>query len=93
MIVSENAVVRERFDTDGYVVLDEFSSDESRAALRGRALEIVDTFDPAGASVFTTRRDAVARDSYFQESAETIRCFFEEEAFDEHGVLRAPKPL
>jgi len=93
MIVSENAVVRERFDTDGYVVLDEFSSDESRAALRRRALEIVDAFDPAGASVFTTRRDAAARDSYFQESAETIRCFFEEEAFDEHGVLRAPKPL
>jgi phytanoyl-CoA hydroxylase len=93
MLVSENAKVRERFDTNGYVVLDEFTSAESRAALRGRALDIVEAFDPTGASVFTTRRDAVARDSYFQESAETIRCFFEEEAFDEHGVLRAPKPL
>jgi phytanoyl-CoA hydroxylase len=93
MIVSENAKVRERFDTDGYVVLDEFSSDESRAALRRRALDIVEAFDPAGASVFTTRRDAAARDSYFQESATTIRCFFEEEAFDADGVLRAPKPL
>jgi phytanoyl-CoA hydroxylase len=93
MIASENAEVREPFETDGYVVLDGFTSRESRAALRARALDIVEAFDPAGAPVFTTRRDAVARNSYFQESAETVRCFFEEEAFDEHGVLRAPKPL
>jgi phytanoyl-CoA hydroxylase len=93
MIASGSVMLRERFDTEGYLVLDAFTSGEARAALRERALEIVDTFDPAGASVFTTRRDAVARDAYFQESAETIRCFFEEEAFDEHGVLRAPKPL
>jgi phytanoyl-CoA hydroxylase len=93
MIAPESAAVRERFDTAGYVVLEDFTSADARAGLRGRALEIVDAFDPAGASVFTTRRDAVARDSYFQESAETVRCFFEEEAFDENGALRAPKPL
>jgi phytanoyl-CoA hydroxylase len=93
MIAHDDVAVSERFETAGYVVLEGFTSDEARAALRGRALEIVDAFEPAGASVFTTRRDAVARDAYFQESAETVRCFFEEEAFDEHGALRAPKPL
>jgi phytanoyl-CoA hydroxylase len=93
MIAADSATLREGFEAAGYLVLEAFTTAEARAALRERALEIVDAFEPAGASVFTTRRDAVARDAYFQESAETVRCFFEEEAFDEHGVLRAPKPL
>jgi phytanoyl-CoA hydroxylase len=93
MTVLDIAALQQLFDTEGYLVLEGFTSDESRGTLRRRALEIVDAFETGGASVFTTRRDAVARDAYFQESAETVRCFFEEEAFDEHGVLRAPKPL
>ncbi len=85
--------MRERFANDGFVVIDDFVSPEARAALRTRALEIVDATDPATTSVFTTRRDAAARDAYFRESGSTIRCFFEEDAFDERGSLRAPKPL
>jgi phytanoyl-CoA hydroxylase len=93
MVAHDDAVVSERFETAGYAVLEAFTSEAARASLRRRALEIVDAFEPAGASVFTTRREAVGRDAYFRESAETVRCFFEEEAFDENGVLRAPKPL
>ena len=92
-VTAIEADLKHAYDTHGYAVVDGFAEPDARAALRRRALEIVDAFEPVGASTFTTRRDAAARDAYFQESGATIRCFFEEEAFDERGELRAPKPL
>ncbi len=60
--------------------------------LRARAAEIVGAFDPAsGSGIFTTRGQAARSDEYFLESAECVRCFFEEEAFDERGALRVAK--
>jgi len=65
------------------------------AALRARAAEIVDAFDPREpAAVFTTRDEAKTKsDDYFLTSGTTVRCFFEEEAFDASGALRGPKEL
>jgi phytanoyl-CoA hydroxylase len=93
MTLKNAGSLAEPFARDGFVVLDGFESPDAIARVRSRAAEIVAGFDLAGASIFTTRDDAAARDEYFLTSGSTIRCFFEEEAFDEHGALRVPKDL
>ena len=87
--------MNERFARDGFLVVPDFKSAGEVAALRERAAAIVDAFDPPAANaVFTTRDDAKTKsEAYFLTSGQTIRCFFEEEAFDASGALRQPKAL
>jgi phytanoyl-CoA hydroxylase len=87
--------VNERFARDGFLVIPDFKSAGEVAALRERAAAIVDAFDPAESNaVFSTRDEAKTKsDAYFLSSGQTIRCFFEEEAFDASGALRQPKEL
>ncbi len=87
--------MNERFARDGFLVVPGFKSSAEIAALRARAAEIVDAFDPAASSgIFTTRDESATKsDAYFLTSGTTVRCFFEEEAFDASGALRAPKEL
>ena len=85
---------RARFEQDGYLVLPDFKGHDEIARLRQRAAEIVDAFDPsADRPIFTTNDQLRATDDYFLRSDTTIRCFFEEEAFDQHGRLRQDKAL
>ncbi len=89
-----NQEQRAQFERDGYIVLPGFKSLDEIAALRQRAGEIVNEFDPSQSrSIFTTRDQVTATDDYFLRSDNTVRCFFEEEAFDEHGQLRQDKSL
>jgi phytanoyl-CoA hydroxylase len=82
------------YQRDGYLVLPGFKSDGDIAALRARAAQIVDEFDPGqGSAIFTTLNQATATDDYFLRSDNTIRCFFEEQAFDGQGRLRQDKSL
>ena len=85
----------ERFARDGFLVVPGFKSAAEIAALRERAAAIVEAFDPAESrAVFTTRDEAKTKsDDYFLSSGTTVRCFFEEEAFDPAGELRVPKEL
>jgi phytanoyl-CoA hydroxylase len=87
--------VNERFARDGFLVIPDFKSAGEVAALRERAAAIVDAFDPAESNaVFSTRDEAKTKsDAYFLSSGQTIRCFFEEEAFDASGALLQPKEL
>jgi phytanoyl-CoA hydroxylase len=87
--------VNERFARDGFLVIPGFKDAGEIAALRARAGEIVDAFDPGeSTAVFTTRDEAKTKsDAYFLSSGTAVRCFFEEEAFDETGALRGPKEL
>ena len=85
---------RAGFQRHGYIVLPDFKSAAEIAALRARAAQIVDEFDPGqGSSIFTTQDQVTATDDYFLRSDNTIRCFFEEEAFDKYGRLRQDKAL
>lgn len=85
---------RAQFDQDGYLVLPNFKGLEEIARLRQRAAEIVNDFDAsADRPIFTTNDQLRATDDYFLRSDTTIRCFFEEEAFDAQGQLRQDKSL
>lgn len=85
---------RAQYDRDGFIVIPNFKSPDEIAALRRRAEDIVEAFDPSESrAIFTTRDQERASDAWFLGSDNTVRCFFEEEAFDEHGQLRQAKAL
>lgn len=84
-----------RYQADGFLVLPGFKTAVEVAALRERALAIVDAFDAdSHRAIFSTSDQARrAASSAFLASAEGIQCFFEEEAFDAQGRLRQAKAL
>jgi phytanoyl-CoA hydroxylase len=84
-----------RYQADGYLVLPGFKTSAAVAALRQRALQIVDAFDAhSHRAIFSTSDQARrAAGADFLASAEGMQCFFEEEAFDDQGRLRQAKAL
>lgn len=83
---------KRRYRDEGYLLLPGFKTRAELAALRERAHAIVAAFDPAaGGGVFTTRDQQRTADAWFLGSADSVRCFFEEEAFDAAGRLRRPQ--
>ncbi|GGY55563.1 phytanoyl-CoA dioxygenase family protein [Pseudoduganella albidiflava] len=89
-----SAAQQEQYQRDGFLVIPGFKSADEIAALRAGAARIVDAFDPAAASgIFTTKDQEKKADEYFLRSDNTIRCFFEEEAFGPDGQLRQAKEL
>jgi len=76
------------YESNGFLVLPEFVSNESCDQLRIRAEEMVQDFDPAGViSIFSTHEQNRLTDDYFLESGDKIRFFFEEDAFSKEGKL------
>lgn len=85
---------RAQYQRDGYLVIPGFKSAEQIAALRARAEQIVNDFDPSQSrTIFTTRDQESKTEDYFLDSDNTVRCFFEEEAFGPDGELRQAKAL
>ncbi len=85
---------KQQYQHDGYIVIPNFKSADAIARLRERALQIVAEFDASAASgIFTTKEQEKATDDYFLGSDNTIRCFFEEEAFGPDGQLKQDKSL
>jgi phytanoyl-CoA hydroxylase len=86
---------RAAWQRDGVLVLPGFASAPAVDALKARARAIVDAFDPAadagGPAVFSSRDRAQLAERALVESADQVRCFFEEEAFDADGHLAVPK--
>ncbi|MSP50146.1 MAG: phytanoyl-CoA dioxygenase family protein [Alphaproteobacteria bacterium] len=82
---------RAAYRRDGYLVIRGFAGAAACDRLVERSYELIDGFDPATASVFTTDEQVRTTDDYFLGSGDTIRCFFEAEALDRDGRLTVPK--
>ncbi len=76
---------------DGFLKIDGFAGPAACDRLVARSYELIDAFDPAAVSVFTTDEQVRTTDDYFLGSGDTIRCFFEAEAVDGAGRLVVPK--
>lgn len=82
----------EVFERDGYVVVADFVTPERCLALRQRALEMIDAFDPSSvdAAVFSTTEQSHAQEDWFLTSGDDIRCFLEDGVLSD-GRLTVPK--
>ena len=85
---------RTAFKHDGYLVLPGFKPAAEVQALCRRAHELVEAFEPgAQAAVFSSVQPQRLADAALINSAESMHCFFEEEAFDAQGARRQAKAL
>lgn len=82
---------RARFDREGYLVLPDFKARDEVAAARGRVAEMLGAVraDEVGGR-FGTRTPGQTWDDWFLDSDCSVRCFFEDDAFDAHGTLTRP---
>ncbi|MCZ2722260.1 phytanoyl-CoA dioxygenase family protein [Marinomonas sp. 15G1-11] len=78
----------------GYLVLDELFDATEIEKVKARADKIIREWDEGSTDhIFTTKDNDRTGNDFFLDSAEKIRCFFEEEAFNEAGELSQERAL
>jgi phytanoyl-CoA hydroxylase len=85
---------KKSYQQNGYLVLEQCFSEQQMGVLKNSANKIVDEFDPNSTrAIFSTEDHSKTRDDYFLSSGDKVRCFFEEDAFDNEGELKQDKSL
>ena len=89
-----NSQMKDSWDDNGFLIIENFYNNAECNKLRDRANFLVKNFDPGSIkSVFDTKNQEHVDDSYFLESGDKIRFFFEDKAFDGSGKLVNKKEL
>lgn len=81
----------DRFLTEGYLVVENFFSQEVCDTMMQRMGELIDAHkENIPHTIFSTQTNEHAATEYFLNSAEAIHFFFEPQAFTNKGTLRKP---
>jgi phytanoyl-CoA hydroxylase len=81
--------LRQQFDTNGYLVLENFNTPAECDALMQRAQKLAEEYNYNNhPSVFQTSNQSQTTDDYFLNSGGNISYFFEKDAFDARGKLK-----
>lgn len=86
--------MKEEWNNNGFLVIENFYSNGECDNLKNKADLLVENFEPKNIkSIFDTKKQKHVEDTYFLESGDKIRFFFEDKAFDQNGNLVNKKKL
>jgi len=83
----------EVYHKNGYLVIENYLSNDEISVLNSNAQKLIDEFDMSDVKIFSTDNQSNLLDKYFLESSYKSSCFFEEDAFDKDGNLVVDKAL
>ena len=80
------------YEQNGFAVIERAIAASDLNSIKAAAQNIVESFDVSKhRSVFSTKHQDRDRDQYFNDSAEAVHCFLEEDALTAAGELNRPK--
>eukprot|EP01018_Ginkgo_biloba_P040738 Gb_18164 [translate_table: standard] len=77
------------FSSEGYLVIEGFASEGECKGMMNRMEELLETFDPSDASIFSSKNQKELTQNHFYDSAEKISFFFEGLSIE--NLLMMPK--
>ena len=83
-----NKEMKNSWEEQGFLIIDNFYSQNECDKIRSRANYLVNNFDyKKNRSIFNTKKQQHVDDKYFLESGDKIHFFFEEKSFNNKGEL------